>query len=148
MSSPSQDGIFIGNIAKRMGCIVFNGSRHKGGRAAIKGITRYLQAGHIAGLVADGSGPARVLKKGVLVLARETQVPIMPLAVASQYKIVFNSWDRFELTLPFSRIALLYGEPMYVTPDDRGRRLELLRQELETRLNRLFLQSQHYPFSR
>jgi lysophospholipid acyltransferase (LPLAT)-like uncharacterized protein len=149
LASPSHDGAFIGNIAQRLGYIVLKGSRHKGGRAALQVMAGYLQTGYIAGLVADGSrGPARVLKKGVLALAREAQVPILPVAVASQHKIIFNSWDRFELTLPFSRISLLFGEPMYISPDDRGRRLELLRQELETRLNRLFLQSQHYPFSR
>lgn len=149
MVSPSQDGGLIGSIAQGLGYIPIKGSRHKGGRAALQNMADYLRAGRSTGLVADGSrGPAQVLKKGALVLARETQAPILPMAVASQHKIVLNTWDRFELTLPFSRIALLFGEPMYISPDDRGRRLELLRQELETRLNRLFLQSQHYPFSR
>ena len=68
----------------------------------------------------------------------------MPLAVAASRKKTFQTWDRFELPLPFSRLALLVGEPLRVRPEARGPALEALRQELEARLNRLFHQSQAY----
>ncbi|MFP3867888.1 MAG: lysophospholipid acyltransferase family protein [Desulfobacteraceae bacterium] len=147
MASPSRDGQLIGRIAQKLGFIVCPGSRHKGGLSALHHMAAYIRRGHIAGLVADGSrGPARVAQKGPLVLARETQVPILPLAVASRRKIIFNSWDHFELTLPFSDITLLFGAPLYIPPHDRGPRLEYWRQELEARLNHLFLKShQQYP---
>jgi lysophospholipid acyltransferase (LPLAT)-like uncharacterized protein len=48
------------------------------------------------------------------------------------------------LTLPFSRVALLFGEPFAVPPDARGRALGQFRLDLETRLNRLFTLSQNY----
>jgi lysophospholipid acyltransferase (LPLAT)-like uncharacterized protein len=66
------------------------------------------------------------------------------MAVAARCKQTFDTWDRFELPLPFGRIALLAGEPLRVWPDDRGPALELKRLELESRLNRLFRQSQTY----
>ncbi|MBW1917322.1 MAG: lysophospholipid acyltransferase family protein [Deltaproteobacteria bacterium] len=142
MASPSRDGKLIARVAQGLGFIVCQGSRHKGGLSALNIMADYIRRGHIAGLVADGSrGPARVAQKGPLVLARETQVPILPLAVASRRKIIFNSWDRFELTLPFSEVTLLFGAPLYIPPYDRGRRLEYWRQELEARLNYLFLKS-------
>jgi lysophospholipid acyltransferase (LPLAT)-like uncharacterized protein len=80
----------------------------------------------------------------VLFLAREARVPILPLAVAASRKVTLNTWDRFELPLPFSRIALLSAELLFVQPDDRGAALERRRRELEARLNRLYQQSREY----
>jgi lysophospholipid acyltransferase (LPLAT)-like uncharacterized protein len=64
--------------------------------------------------------------------------------VAACRKITFNTWDRFELPLPGSRLALLVGEPLKVHPQARGPALERMRLELEARLNHLFSQSQTY----
>ena len=77
-------------------------------------------------------------------LARLTGAPIIPLAVAAHRKATFNTWDRFELPLPFSRLAVLVGEPLYIRPTDRGNLLEDRRRMLETRLNLLFEKSQKY----
>ena len=80
-------------------------------------------------------------QKGVLYLAREAGVPIIPVAVAAHPKIVFKTWDRFELPLPFSRMILRVGEPLRVPPAARGPALESWRRLLETRLNDLSQQS-------
>ncbi len=145
MASPSRDGEFIARVARGLGFIVCPGSRRKGGVQALQKMSDYFRRGHSGGLIADGSrGPAREAQKGVLFLAREAQVPIIPLAMAASRKITFNSWDRFQLPLPFSRLAFLVGEPLWVRPEDRGPALERLRLELEARLNRLFAQSQTY----
>jgi lysophospholipid acyltransferase (LPLAT)-like uncharacterized protein len=143
MASPSRDGEFIAAVARGLGFIVCSGSRRKGGVQALKHMAAYVRRGHSCGLVADGSrGPARVAQKGILYLARETQAPIIPLAVAARHRITFKTWDRFELPLPFSRLRLLVGEPLSVPPGDRGPALELRRRDLEARLNGLFQQSQ------
>ena len=145
MASPSRDGEFIAEVARGLGFVVFPGSRRKGGVQALKQMAGYMGQGYTTALATDGSrGPARVAQKGVLFLAREAQVPIVPLAVASRRKITFNSWDRFELPVPFSHLAVLVGDPVWVWTGDRGPALESRRLELEARLNRLFYQSQTY----
>ena len=145
MASPSRDGEFIASVARGLGFIVCSGSRRKGGVQALKQMAAYVRRGHSCGLVADGSrGPARVAQKGILYLARETQAPIIPLAVAARRRITFKTWDRFELPLPFSRLRLLVGEPLAVPPGDRGPALEVRRRDLEARLNGLFQQSQAF----
>lgn len=145
MASPSRDGEFIGDVTQQWGYLVFPGSRQKGGAQSLQKMAAYLRQGHSGGLVADGSrGPARVAQKGIVFLAREGQAPILPLAVAASRKITFNTWDRFELPLPFSRLVVMVGEPLYVRPSDRGVLLEDRRRELDTRLNLLFDQSQQY----
>jgi lysophospholipid acyltransferase (LPLAT)-like uncharacterized protein len=145
MASPSRDGEFIAEVARGLGFIICSGSRRKGGVQALQRMRDYFRRGHSCGLVADGSrGPAREVQKGVLYLARETHAPILPLAVAARPKLTFNSWDRFELPLPFSRVTLLVGEPLTVLPEDRGPDLEARRLELESRLRRLAQQSEAY----
>jgi lysophospholipid acyltransferase (LPLAT)-like uncharacterized protein len=145
MASPSRDGEFIGKVARGLGFTVCFGSRRKGGVQALQQMAEYFQKGYSCGLIADGSrGPARVAQKGPLYLARQTQAPIIPLAVGASRKITFNTWDRFELPLPFSRLLVLVGDPLYVRPGDRGGLLEERRLELDTRLNLLFDQSQQY----
>jgi lysophospholipid acyltransferase (LPLAT)-like uncharacterized protein len=145
MASPSPDGEFIAEVARGLGFEVFLGSRRKGGVQALRQMAVWFNRGHSCGMIADGSrGPARVAQKGPLFLARETQSPILPMAVAARRKLTFDTWDRFELPLPGSRLALIVGEPLRVRSDDRGPALESRRLELEARLNRLFLQSQSY----
>lgn len=145
MASPSRDGEFIGEVARGLGFEVCFGSRRKGGVQALKQMADYFRRGYNCALIADGSrGPARVAQKGPLFLAREIQAPIIPLAVAASRKITFNTWDRFELPLPFSRLVVLVGEPLYVQPADRSGLLEDRRRELDARLNLLFDQSQQY----
>jgi len=145
MASPSRDGELIAEVARGLGFIVLFGSRRKGGVQTLHQMAAWFRQGYSCGMIADGSrGPARVAQKGVIYLARETQGPILPVAVAARCQRTFDTWDRFELPLPFSRLALLVGEPLRVGPEDRGPVLEQRRLELETRLNRLFLQSQSY----
>jgi hypothetical protein len=145
MASPSRDGEFIAAVTRKMGFATCPGSRRKGGVAALQALAGFMGQGYRAGLIADGSrGPVRVAQKGVVFLAREAQVPILPAAVGASRKITFNTWDRFEMPLPFARYVMLIDAPLYVPADARGPALERLRQELEDRLNRLFEQSQTY----
>jgi lysophospholipid acyltransferase (LPLAT)-like uncharacterized protein len=145
MASPSRDGEFIAEVTRGLGFIVYAGSHRKGGVQALQAIAEYMRHGGNGGIIADGSrGPVRVAQKGVLFLAREAQAPILPVGVAASRKLTLNTWDRFELPLPFSRLAILVEEPLWVPPDRRGASLEPLRQELENRLNRLFSLSQQY----
>ena len=145
MASPSRDGEFIAEVARGLGFTVCLGSRRKGGVQALKQLADYYRRGYSCGLIADGSrGPARVVQNGPLYLARITGAPIVPLSVAASRRKVFQTWDRFVLPLPFSRMALLVGQPLTVPPTARGPALEVLRLALEDRLNRLFHQAQDF----
>jgi lysophospholipid acyltransferase (LPLAT)-like uncharacterized protein len=149
MASPSRDGEFIAQVARGLGFIVLSGSRRKGGVQTLRRMADCFKRGHSCGLIADGSrGPARLAQKGPLYLARETQGAILPVAVAARRKLTFDTWDRFELPLPFGRLALLVGDPFRVWPEDRGPALELRRLDLEFRLNHLFQRSQSYYSAR
>ncbi|MEE8219559.1 MAG: hypothetical protein V3R43_02880 [bacterium] len=63
----------------------------------------------------------------------------MPTCFAARRRVVFNSWDRFVLPLPFSRAVVIYGEPFTVGPDNDG---EAARLTLEERLNAITCQAE------
>lgn len=145
MVSASKDGELMARTVQRLGYATVRGSRTKGGLTAVKEIMSLVRAGHGAGIVADGSqGPARVAQKGVVVIARETGAPIIPVTHATKGAIRFNSWDKTVLSLPFSRLAFFYGEPLFVPPTARGAELEKYRKELEDRLNALLQKAEDY----
>ena len=43
----------------------------------------------------------------------------------------FDSWDRFCLPLPFTRVTVVFGRPIHVARDIDKDQLEIKRQELE-----------------
>ncbi|MDX5365366.1 MAG: hypothetical protein LPK88_02930, partial [Alphaproteobacteria bacterium] len=49
--------------------------------------------------------------------------------------IRLNNWDSFKINLPFSRGALVWGEPIYVARDATPEEIELARQKVEDGLN-------------
>ena len=145
MTSPSRDGMFVSDLGLALGYLVCPGSRHKGGFRALQNLTAHLRQGQSVALTADGSrGPIHVAQKGVLYLSRETDTPILPVAAASSRKITLNTWDRFEVPLPLGRNTFLVDAPIRVGSRDRGTALEMQRQHLEARLNRLFSLSQNF----
>lgn len=139
MVSPSKDGEYISRILQSKGFATVRGSRSKGGIGALKGLIREIRKGKTGVLVADGSqGPAREAQAGSILLASHTGVPIVPLGWAASSYWTFRSWDKTALPKPFSRIVMLYGEPLYVPKGADPQQIEEHRQELEKRLNDLY----------
>ena len=94
--------------------------------------------GVIAGLSVDGPrGPAYRSKLGMLTLAREMGVPLFPLRVWARRRILFRSWDRTMLPLPFNHIVAWAGAPIVVPCETEDADLEPYRAELDRRLGEL-----------
>jgi lysophospholipid acyltransferase (LPLAT)-like uncharacterized protein len=66
----------------------------------------------------DGpTGPYRVAKPGVLIVARESGIPIQPWAVAVRPPWRLNGrWDRHLVPFPFCRMRVEEGEPIRIAP--------------------------------
>jgi len=140
MVSGSKDAELIARLLGICGFATVRGSRRKGGLKAIKEMVRYVVERRFnAAIIADGSqGPPRVVQAGVILLASRTGAPIIPTAWGlSRYK-AFGSWDHTVIPLPFSRIALCYGEPLRVPKRLKAAELEEYRLLLEERLNAVY----------
>jgi hypothetical protein len=98
-----------------------------------------LQQGKNSAIVADGSqGPARRAQAGCILMASKSGKPIFPVAWATNRAIIFNSWDRTVMPLPFATIVVRVGDPLAVPPAISAVQVEAYRLELEARLNRLY----------
>jgi len=66
----------------------------------------------------DGpTGPYRVAKPGVLIVARESGIPIQPWAVAIRPALRLNGrWDRHLVPVPFCRMRVEEGVPIPIAP--------------------------------
>ena len=115
-----------------------NGEFHrKGGVSAFTEMLQALGDGYNVAMTADVPKIARVAGLGVVKLAQHSGRPIYPVAIASSRRKVLNNWDRTAINLPFSRIAMVANEPIWVPPDASVEVLEEKRAAVESELNRL-----------
>jgi lysophospholipid acyltransferase (LPLAT)-like uncharacterized protein len=96
---------------------------------------RLLRQGVTCAVTPDGPlGPAGVAKPGAVILASLTGVPVVPLAAATRLKLVFRSWDAFQVPLPFAKGVVTIGEPLTVPGELDAAGIESYRSRLEERL--------------
>jgi len=133
--SPSKEGEIIGNLLKLNMFNIIRGSTFKKGAPALFKLVRIVKEGGSVVLIADGSrGPAFEAQDGSIKIAKLTGRPIIPMTYNASNKKVLNSWDKFIIPYPFSKIVVMYGEPVYVPGDADDGVMEIKRQELEKRL--------------
>ena len=115
--SPSIDGTGPAMLVEKVGAHVIRGSSTHTGARALRDYYETIVKQQISpAITPDGPrGPLHEFKPGAIMLAQITGKPILPIAVAHSFKFTFRTWDSFELPLPFSRIAIVYGEPVKVS---------------------------------
>jgi lysophospholipid acyltransferase (LPLAT)-like uncharacterized protein len=94
---------------------LFLGSSGNEGRQAASEVARLVRRGWSTTISPDGpKGPARVLKKGVLHIALQSGVPIVPLSISASRFIRVPSWDCKKHPIPFARIKVIVYEAIHV----------------------------------
>jgi lysophospholipid acyltransferase (LPLAT)-like uncharacterized protein len=122
--SRHRDGEYITRIIESLGFETERGSSTRGGMEGARGMLRSARKGKNLAITPDGPrGPAEVAKEGLLVLARLSGLPVVPLATAASRCWRLGSWDRFMIPKPFSTVHVVYGQPLKVprdVPEDRN----------------------------
>lgn len=135
--SMSPDGEFVALGAQLLKVGVVRGSKakgqkQKGGTTAFREMLRHLKDGGCMALTPDGPrGPRMRAGLGAIQLAKLSGAPILLFAWSTKRRVVFNSWDRFVMPLPFGEGYLLWGGPMIVPTDATSEEMEILRARLE-----------------
>lgn len=107
------DGMMVAQTFKRLNVDYTTGSTNRGGARAFLHLLKVLERQDVVVIIPDGPrGPAKKLTEGIIRLAEHSQAPIVPLAYAISRHITFNSWDKFQFPLPFSKGVFIYGEPI------------------------------------
>jgi len=135
--SQSRDGEYGARIARYLGFGYVRGSSTRGGIKALRQIIEHLKKGRPVGILADGPlGPPRVVKTGPVLIASKSGAPIIPLMWSCNRFWLLNSWDRYMIPKPFSKIVIRHGDPLLVPsrlilPEE----LEYYRKRLQNILN-------------
>ena len=132
MISRSRDGSMIAGVARRSGWQTVRGSSSSGGRRALGQMIRNLRRFGLAAHIVDGPrGPAGVVKRGAIYLAGGAGAVLVPVYAEAAHRWIFNSWDRFMMPKPFSRVTIRFGDPVPVPGVRDDGRIEALRNHLE-----------------
>lgn len=139
MVVPDDDrGAILNEWAERMGAHTSTISMEEDSMVAARRLLeliREIKAGKRLYLNPDGpDGPSREPKSGVVFMARKAGVPIIPSAAYATPAYRIPRWDRYTVPFPFSRITVLFGEPMMV---ERKEDLEEARLRLQGCLNQV-----------
>lgn len=139
--SRHSDGEINAIAARRLDVDAVRGSGDHGnsfqrkGVSAFKEMLRALNDDYNMAVTADVPKVSRKAGLGIIMLARESGRPIMPIAIATSRFRRLNNWDRSVIHLPFGRGAAVAGELIRIPHDADHAAMELARQELERSLN-------------
>jgi lysophospholipid acyltransferase (LPLAT)-like uncharacterized protein len=132
MISQSQDGEIVAGVAAKSGWLPVRGSSSRGGSQALKILVERLKETGLAAHIVDGPrGPAGKLKHGAIHLAQATGAAIVPTYISAEKAWYFNSWDKFLLPKPFSRVTLRFGDMINLSATGNPEELERQRKYIE-----------------
>jgi lysophospholipid acyltransferase (LPLAT)-like uncharacterized protein len=131
MVSSSKDGNLIAYTLRKLGHLTARGSSTRGGGSALDEMIGWVKKGISAAITVDGPlGPPHIVKGGIIRLAQETGAPIIPIICLPKNYWEFNSWDRFRLPKPFTKIAILVGNPIYIPTQINETELEAFKNQV------------------
>lgn len=152
MVSNSKDGEIISRAANAVGVETVRGSQNRGGTKASLQLIKRIKEDDVNGaLTIDGPrGPKRIVKKGIIEIARMTQTPIVPAVYWSPQKLFlkFKSWDEFRFPLIGTKLVMVFGDPINVPIEPTEEEIEKIRKEVEDKLNELYkdLKENYYTY--
>jgi len=137
--SPSVDGELGAMIVRRAGGFAIRGSSTHTGARALRDYYQALVRDNVSPVITpDGPrGPRFKFKPGALLLAQMSGRPILPLAYAASRAWLIK-WDKFVIPVPFSRVVIVVGAPVYVPRVTDASLLESLQLQMEGELRQLF----------
>jgi lysophospholipid acyltransferase (LPLAT)-like uncharacterized protein len=135
MVSASKDGGFLSGIFECFGVEPVRGSTSRRGHQALRELTTWAKRDYDLAITPDGPrGPRYVVQDGIISLAQLTGKPVVPVSFNLKWKIQTKSWDKFQIPLPFSRVEMVFGQPVRVPREATEVEREKYRLELENAL--------------
>ncbi len=145
LTSLSRDGEYIARVIRRFGFVPIRGSSSRGGPRGLLEMEAMVRAGGAVAFTIDGPrGPRYVAKKGPVMLARLTGVPITAFYVAVERPWVLRTWDAMLIPKPFSRAYVRVAKNIFVPPEADEEALQRCHTEMQAALERVarFAESQ------
>ena len=136
--SQSKDGDVLAATLNKWNFHVVRGSSSTGGHDALYMMIDLIRENYSLTITPDGPrGPIYKMKAGAVITAKKTNVPLFLVGIGIKKKIVLKSWDKFEVPLPFTKVVIIYSEPIVIedslSNEETNRKIE----ECEVILNKL-----------
>lgn len=133
--SASKDGALLSAIFERFDLQPVRGSSSRRGAQALRELATWSERGYDLAITPDGPrGPRYTVADGAAGLAQITGLPIVPVSYHLKWKIRLNSWDAFQIPLPFSICEISVGKILRASAETSEAGREELRQGLEAEL--------------
>jgi lysophospholipid acyltransferase (LPLAT)-like uncharacterized protein len=137
LCSKHRDGEVVNQFAAAMGLHIVRGSTSRGGSAAIRQLKKNSKFSSLV-LTPDGPrGPRRKLAMGPIYLASLLKMPIVPIGVGISDAYRLNTWDKFAIPTPVSRVRIIAGPKITIKPKADRDALESSRMSTQKLLNQL-----------
>lgn len=132
--SRHRDAEVIAEACRFLRVQVVRGSTARGGVGAVRELLQTGGRSHLA-FAADGPrGPRRQVQPGLIYLAAQLNLPIVPVGFGFHRPWRARSWDRFVLPRPWARARCVAGIPIVIPSYVDRDQLEEHRQTVEERL--------------
>lgn len=113
--SQSKDGDVLASTLERWNYNVVRGSSSTGGSDALTAMIFLVREDFSLAITPDGPrGPIYKMKAGAVITAKKSNVPLFLVGVGIKNKFILKSWDRFEVPKPFSKVAAIYSDPIFI----------------------------------
>ncbi len=133
--SMSKDGDVLAEILRQWRYRIIRGSSSKGGKDARMQMEKLIRSGYVLIVTPDGPrGPRYEMKMGALRTAQKTGTPVVSVTFDVKQALFFNSWDKFTVPLPFTKITVQYRAPEMIDPGLSGESLDEYREDFQERI--------------
>jgi len=145
LTSKSKDGDLLAKQLNYWNYKVVRGSSSSGGDAALTALIDLATTGYSVSLTPDGPrGPEHKFKAGAVITAKKTAVPLVLVGAGIKKKKLLNSWDKFQIPNPISRVNIVYSDPVYVDVNLSYDETSKIIEECEQRLNQLQTEAEKF----
>ncbi len=108
----------------------------KNSNNSLKNIFKLVKEKEYIGITPDGPrGPNKEVSEGIIKLASALEIPIIACGFWSSKNFELKSWDKFLITLPFSKCYFVWSKPIYVEKKVNGIKLKEYQKNLQKELN-------------
>ncbi len=133
LTSASRDGMWLGELADRLGMGSVRGSSSRRGAAAMREMLVKVSQGYDIAITPDGPrGPKYRLGAGLVYLAQSAALPVVAIHAEFGRCTRLRSWDRFAIPWPFSRLDVTLGPILTVPHTDDEASFEAERRKIES----------------
>ena len=130
--SDGRFGAMVGNYFKLNNLPTSNNVKS----ISLRPIFKILKSNNYIGITPDGPrGPKEKVSEGIIKIAKNAKVPIIPIGYWPSNRFNLHSWDSFLITLPFSKCNFVWGNPITIPNNSNQDDIEKYKKILENEIN-------------